>query len=1025
MSTVDDKPRITYAGSCPCGTDEHASGHVIGIWEGPFNYYVFVGTGTGECDYNLDMFLKADWIEGPYEGVGRLAHANGNHLARALWAFAVDFRGTPMQRTPDTFDIEKIAFDNEAFYNRQYYLSPALGVAVGDFLFALYPRAEFAGSFVPDGTVARFTDGETQLFYRAGFVLAGMFAKAKNLHEPARVEIVDGAKVIGSLRLKPDANGAAEAMLWLEDCPTPAPLTVRLATPARFSGIGSISVEFTEQLEYKPQPWDAYLLSRLAATAGGTAFGAGVDGRGRDYAQAQEISDDFFTNGCVVNRTGVAAVRDIAEWVNDNPVYDAARRLSRDHARIVRRQNLICYEVNGGKSILRFKRFAFGLNNTRADMFANIAPPLDPVASGELIEGETYIVRTTNGQIAYAGNLYGNDQTFVALGSTGDPPVRRGDSPGSFQATGDAQIFVHDGIRHAALKQGFTNEWVLFIEAKRYHPSETSIWKPDAYSDYFTWCQRCHFFSGTAPPALRRHVSYNYNIGLDADTFMPIRNPMSVQFQFIAPEAPDQYNYTLGANRSYGSDNFYSSCRVYEAPYEIESCVVDDWAPDQIIKVTLKQRLRSHPDAPAAVNKDPSTWSADEVQQLRNEYATDPEINEDYRTDDNTVREYVLHQADPTKQCSVKTGDSGTASGVDGLPDNPFGCCYPHFFFCHLLPEVYEDNNDVMESHDTRAVIDSMLQAEIYLRAMCEGFVDGLTSQDITCRTGEGNLYDYRFENLCFDAFKGREIGCFPLAKRIDASGFGPLPNSIMYAELFNRLVKAVNLLDKVRLDLPMVFKFRTYDYRDDRAVALTELDGTNCTTVGTCKAYGDGLSGVASTLNEDSPSDWATWTTIGASKTGQLVGCPYALAIVRSDAEYRAEIDPDFWLAVPVEILDLVNLGSTGFLAVRTIQQVGQRREAVSDDDADRCPTDPPSGPPFWINDGQAFRWVDEVVETVECVLVKSGLLEAPPLLPSDLKIGRTGAIPEGGFCGNLASSATRLDLIAEQGAFLIISEV
>src|SRR6185503_13963284 len=142
----------------------------------------------------------------------------------------------------------------------------------------------------------------------------------------------------------------------------------------------------------------------------------------RDCSGAKEISENFFANGCVVNPSGVAGVRDIAEWVNDNPVYDAARRLSRDHARIVRRQNLISYEVTGGKSVLRFKRFAYGLDNIRADMFQDIAPPIDPVASDALIEGETYIVRATNGQVAYAGGLYTNNQTFT-VGSTGVSPV--------------------------------------------------------------------------------------------------------------------------------------------------------------------------------------------------------------------------------------------------------------------------------------------------------------------------------------------------------------------------------------------------------------------------------------------------------------------------------------------------------------------------------------------------------------------------------------------------------------------------
>jgi len=206
--------------------------------------------------------------------------------------------------------------------------------------------------------------------------------------------------------------------------------------------------------------------------------------------------------------------------------------------------------------------------------------------------------------------------------------------------------------------------------------------------------------------------------------------------------------------------------------------------------------------------------------------------------------------------------------------------------------------------------------------------------------------------------------------------------------------------------------------------VTLTELRGTHCTTSGLAAAYGDRLGCPdATTLVDGSPSDWDTWTTIGAVKEGQLVGCPYKLASTRSAIEYRVEIDPDFWNAVPTEVLDLVNMGGTGFLALKTTQQVSQRREIVSDADADRCPTDPPGGAAFWYDDSSFFRWVDnEVIETEECVLVSSGILEAPAVLPSDYKIGRSGDLPEGGFCGNLASSSVRLDLLAEQGAFLLV---
>jgi len=300
--------------------------------------------------------------------------------------------------------------------------------------------------------------------------------------------------------------------------------------------------------------------------------------------------------------------------------------------------------------------------------------------------------------------------------------------------------------------------------------------------------------------------------------------------------------------------------------------------------------------------------------------------------------------------------------------------------------------------------------------------VDGLTSQDIICQTGIGNLYDYRFENLCFEAFGGREIGCFPLAKRLDASGFGPLPNSIMYAEVFSRLVKSVNLLDRVRLDLPILFKAREYSYTGERTVDLVELRSTICTTGGLSAAYGDGLGAPPSgTLG--SVGAWFDWTAVAASKGAFLTGCPYKIASFRIDVEYRAEIDPDFWSAVPAEVLDLVNLGSTGFLAIRLTDTKRMKRETVDSDDADRCPNEPELAA-FWFDDeDNFFRWVSEAApEVSECVVIKSGVLEAPGLQGSDYNIGRTADMTEGTYCANGPSSGLGLQLIAEQGAFLIV---
>jgi hypothetical protein len=129
------------------------------------------------------------------------------------------------------------------------------------------------------------------------------------------------------------------------------------------------------------------------------------------------------------------------------------------------------------------------MRNSRLDMWDGIAPPLDPVVSGDLLEGETYIVHGTTGSVTYRGGTYRSGATF------------RAGTDHAFQRHGDCQLYIYDGIRHAARKGGTTNEWVMLLETHCYHPSVSSIWKADAYSDYWAFNQRCLFYPWTAPLA--------------------------------------------------------------------------------------------------------------------------------------------------------------------------------------------------------------------------------------------------------------------------------------------------------------------------------------------------------------------------------------------------------------------------------------------------------------------------------------------------------------------------------------------
>ncbi len=143
------QPVVTYAGSCPCGTTNTASGHVLYIADLPFAWYVYVSDGTvdgaGVCGVNVDRLDKSLWAEGPYDGAPALQHSDYPAILRAGWHYLSEFRGAESQRTPDTFAIERIAFDAQKFYTRQYPLAPAYGEVTEAGIEPIYPWIQFFG----------------------------------------------------------------------------------------------------------------------------------------------------------------------------------------------------------------------------------------------------------------------------------------------------------------------------------------------------------------------------------------------------------------------------------------------------------------------------------------------------------------------------------------------------------------------------------------------------------------------------------------------------------------------------------------------------------------------------------------------------------------------------------------------------------------------------------------------------------------------------------------------------------------
>jgi hypothetical protein len=277
-----------------------------------------------------------------------------------------------------------------------------------------------------------------------------------------------------------------------------------------------------------------------------------------------------------------------------------------------------------------------------------------------------------------------------------------------------------------------------------------------------------------------RHFGVNYGVDLDEITNAPRIESIGPRTRLIAPEAPTGYRYIHGTNEvsrwfdEAGRIDFYKSCRIYEPPAEVESATVAIEAGQEIVKVVFKNRL--HSAVQGALPRDPALWDAVALRK------------ETYRTTDNALLEYLYHVhrggLPGDYQCSVKLGDMAAGSSLPFEPDNPFGSCYPHCFFVRLVPEPYDDGNDVWEKEDTRVLVDNMVQMEMYLRAMCEGYIDQATSMQFACKTTSEQLMDYSFENLCFEVFadverRRRWFLNLPASLRDDKpQGFGPVPNS-------------------------------------------------------------------------------------------------------------------------------------------------------------------------------------------------------------------------------------------------------
>lgn len=241
-----------------------------------------------------------------------------------------------------------------------------------------------------------------------------------------------------------------------------------------------------------------------------------------------------------------------------------------------------------------------------------------------------------------------------------------------------------------------------------------------------------------------------------------------------------------------------------------------------------------------------------------------------------------------------------------------------------------------------------------------------------------------------------------------------------MYAGVWNQLASCVNLLTRLRLDLPVEFKYRQHQYSVSPEITATYESASCSLTTDGLRAWRDEApQPVGSVEDGGYPSAWTYSNAIEASWSAFMDGCPYSVSSVNLDVEYLAEIDSDFLNAIPDDLLAHIQDGGAGFIAIQTDSMQWWTREATTAGNGDACGT---SGADFYVDgSGTPHRWIDNTpADVVQCLLVGSGLLSAPLTPAGDLNFGihyQSGLYYQ---CGVSEISTRSLELVNDRSAFI-----
>lgn len=888
---------LKSVGSCGSGGGDHLDN----VHRYPFADLVTFNDGT------IVRLGAKLWVEGPYEHGGRLAHTDGEHLTVMMNWFNGGFRGSDTERA-ESISPKTQSFDFETFFTSQYPLAPNRGVEQpGGSITAVLPTFVLSGETThAAGTLLANTAGGDLHDYLTGFVIGKALVQRDGFTGAATVELLNFGTVIDEITLP---EGEDAVMVVFKDQVTPSPLQVRLKDELALGDGEALWVQCTEQVAYKPEIWDAGLVLRLSATKGD--FLATMDGAGYETFQPKRFTDVLFSKGCISNPlTPNVAVPLIG--VNGNPGYEASRQISRGLATTANRHQLIDYRFDGTNSKFRFKRHRLGLQDSDVDIFDGLAPNEAPIDSGDILPGIVYIVRGPAGQsLTYNGVEYDVGETFTGVIKvteyTGDP---------------DCAPYEHEGIRSVAPPGGWTNEWVMFLQTFMYSDSESSFFKYEGYGDHFALNNGCHFQStpGSYPGEF-------YQMFQQSVTGSVSNAEAPTGFNFAATHASGQAVFqNAGANADYAR-----GCRMHKRPARIKSAIsytqTNENVPSEFVEITIDGRIDHLDDAPATVpwyldGPGYPTSINDYLDDTGYEFEESPAYRP--RSAENAIMEYLRRGSEP---CHRRRGDYAWNGGLElagsGLASNVHGACVPRFFFTRLarIPWVDTPDNDTVEpDYDTHRFAEWMSENEIWIRVMCEAFLDGQTTVDYACASGVATGFTYTHTNLCIEAFGNRWASAIDPDLRPDnMMGLGPMPMTYHWSETFNQFAQRVNLLTRIPIVLPFLFEGRRTDYAGTGQTG-TVTDGSDDCSVNSGLIVGTVAMPTLAVTNTGSWEEISGVTAFAGYgwKSADCDGDDFLVQGDRTDWEFRVRPSSTAYEeALPDHIKTLLNTGSAGVIGI------------------------------------------------------------------------------------------------------------